>query len=100
MLWVFMNVSLEEKEEYDVSTGRPRVSRGLLGSSSEERMMRRGGREGSVGWWMYGTVVRDERREIYEGGYICVWMSTMGGEGAMVELERVGEAELGKGEGG
>ena len=40
------------------------MSSGLEGSSSDERMMRRGGREVSEGWWMYGTVVRDERRDM------------------------------------
>ena len=64
MPWVCMKMNLDLKEEYVLSTGRPRESRGLEGSSSESRMIRRGGREVSEGWWMYGTVVRDERREM------------------------------------
>lgn len=47
--------------------GRPRDAGGLETSSSEGRMMRRGS-EPSGGLWMYGTVFREDRRSIYEGG--------------------------------
>ena len=51
-----------------MSTGRPRWSRGVAGSSSEERMIRRGSPP-LAGSWMYGTVLRARSIAMYDGGY-------------------------------
>jgi hypothetical protein len=49
MACVRINFSFAAKELYVLSMGRPRWSRGLEGSSSDERIIRRGGSEVSVG---------------------------------------------------
>ena len=50
-------------EEYETSMGLPLDSGGSKGSSSEGRMMRRGGRVLSGRSSRYGTVLRERRRE-------------------------------------
>ena len=61
-----------------LSTGRPRADLGREASSSEARIMSLGSAPAVDGWWMYGTVVREDSSLMYEGGYTCVWMSTTG----------------------
>ena len=66
--WV-MKASFWAIEEYEVSTGRPRRLGGRVGLSSEGRIIRRGSGTGvfgleGVGVKMYGTLVRDLRREM------------------------------------
>ena len=47
--WARMKESLEEKEEYVLSMGRPRSLFGFEGSSSDDRIMSRGGSVWSAG---------------------------------------------------
>ena len=63
--------------QYCGPMGRPRDVEGMVESSSPGRIMSReeSGASGKVR--MYGTVVRERRRETKVGGYMCVCMSTM-----------------------
>ena len=61
---MFMNLSFWSMEEYDASMGLPLDSGGMDWSSSEGRMIRRGGAVSSGRSSNLGGVVRDRRREI------------------------------------
>lgn len=86
MSCVFMKVSFWFIDEYEESMGRPRRCAGRAGSSSEGRIMRRGGVDLSGMSRRYGTSVRERRRARYVFGYTCVWISTIG-VGAMMKRE-------------
>lgn len=59
----FMKLSFSAIDEYEASMGLPLDSGGTEGSSSDGRMMRRGGADGSGRSSRYGTVFRERRRE-------------------------------------
>ncbi len=61
--WLVMNFSFSSMDEYETSMGLPLDSGGREGSSSEGRMMRRGGRFLSGRSSRYGTVLRKRRRD-------------------------------------